>query len=462
MKMVKIIAGLLLGGLLLGLLPACRSKEGIPLPQAPSTPLEAPEEIPYDDVDYEALMKNTFEGAKEATLEELSYTLSDGKITLHAYRGNATAVRLPENVVAIDSGAFENQSKLEILILPDGVKEIGEGILQGCTSLRALRTPLLSKNVSTQGYLGYLFGATSYRDNAKDVPASLEMLWIGGSMTSLDAFALYDCNDLLCVGFPATLKELGSHALYGCLALKYLPTEQLEVLGDHALAACPSFVSLNFGTSLREIGFGAFEGCIALRDMTLPFAGASLGKNDFMGYVFGAEVPDFAKGYYPSGLQRITLLSTCTSLGNYAFFECESLREIILPQELKAIGVRAFADCDGLTSLDLPRGLETIRENAFTGCDYLESVTLGESLTSIGVNAFYNCLSLREISLPSTLGTLSASCFANCVSLQSVTLGGVTRVEKNAFRNCIALTAVSSSQSVKWEKGNDRAKELLG
>ena len=437
-----------------------------PIPVAPAEPLSPAPEIPYDTTDYEKKLDNAFAEAVEVSAADLDYEIVDGKATVKGYKGSETAIAIPETlenapVTKIAGNAFADNTTLEVLVLPGTVEAVGASILKGCTALRALKTPLLGENAEKNSHLGYLFGASTYMDNARDVPPSLKLLEIDGAFAAIPDFALFDCNDLVAVRLSKSITTLGKYSFYGCFSLKYLTIEHLEKIDAHAMDSCTAFVSLEFSASLTEIGLGAFQNCTDLRSITLPFVGGSKTANTYLGYIFGAEYPDFAKGYYPGRLQEVHLLAGCTALGDYAFFECETLRKVTIPEGVTAIGVRAFDDCDALSVLALPASLESIRENAFMDCDYLTTVTFaGENLKTIGVNAFYGCLSLAEIALPDSLTALPGSCFADCVSLKKVTMNGVSAVGVNAFHNCVALEEVVASSSVKYEKGNDAATRL--
>lgn len=464
MKKTSRLALLLILVLVLG---ACTpTPPPMPIPRAPEEPLSPAPEIPFDTTDYEKQLKDAFDEAKPTSAAELDYEITAGKATIKGYKGSEKAIAIPETldgaaVTVIAEGAFAENTTLEVLVLPSTVEAMGASALKGCTSLRALKTPLLGESVSKNSHLGYLFGSSTYADNARDVPASLKLVEINGSFDAIPDFAFFECNDLLAVKLALPIKKLGKYAFYGCFSMKYLNTAHLSALGAHALDSCAAFVSLAFSDALTEIGLGAFQSCTDLRSITLPFVGGSKTENTYLGYIFGAEYPDFAKGYYPGRLQEVILLEGCTALGDYAFFECESLRSVTLPEGIKSVGVRAFDDCDSLSEVKLPASLEKIRENAFMDCDYLATVTFaGENLSAIGVNAFYNCLSLGEIKLPASLKSLPGSCFANCVSLESITMEGVTSVGTNAFHNCVALKSVTAPLDIKYEKGNDAAEAL--
>ncbi|MBQ3179109.1 MAG: leucine-rich repeat protein [Clostridia bacterium] len=90
-----------------------------------------------------------------------------------------------------------------------------------------------------------------------------------------------------------------------------------------------------------------------------------------------------------------------TSIGNYAFSNCDGLTSVEFPESLTSIGSWAFGDCNGLTSVEFPESLTSIGDYAFSLCDGLISVAFPESLTSIGVRAFSDCDGLTEITIRS-------------------------------------------------------------
>ena len=61
------------------------------------------------------------------------------------------------------------------------------------------------------------------------------------------------------------------------------------------------------------------------------------------------------------------------------------------------IGEAAFFGCDNLKSVTIPDSVTVIGDSAFYGCDSLTSVTIGSSVTTIGDFAFYNCDSLTSV-----------------------------------------------------------------
>lgn len=460
-------------------LAACANQEEKPTEtdtEETETLAPIPSEMQTDYTDNEERLaylqafEDTFRDLAQTPAESFSTLVEDGKVTITGYVGNDLKVRVPSEigglpVVAIGDGAFAQNTAITALYLPDSVTAVGEGILAGTTQLRALHTSVLG--TPDMPFLGYLFAvrtdetkpvAVTYEDNASLVPPSLQYLEIGEGVTSIPDYALFDCNDLVDIHLPSTLRTLGKYAMFQCSSLLAVNLDGLIEIGEGALSFCASLTRLELGRNLTSIGFGAFEGCWKVRNAVLPFVGGSQTENNYLGYIFGATSPAFSGGFYPTYLVDVKLLSAA-SLGDHAFFDCASLLRVEIPEGLTSIGVRAFSGCVRLEELRIPDSVTAIGANAFVGCKKLKGVTFGEyaKLTSIGLNAFYGCSALTDVRLPKTLTALPASCFADCTSLATVDLGGVTHVGKNAFRNCNALTSVTPVENVTFEDGNELA-----
>ena len=451
--MKKLLAALLIAALTLPSVISCSGgNEGGTIAttesKIPSQDAQKPDPA-IDTTDYKAEAESLLQSASATATaaDQFSYLIEDGSIRIVKYTGNETSVCIPAEiggvpVTVLSADAFADNQTLEALIIPDSIVRIGTGCLKGCTSLRLLYTPLLGATVDETQFLGYLFGAQSYADHTQSIPASLAYVCVGGSMTKIADYAFAECNDVVAVVLGDQIRSVGSFAFYSCEKLKWINLDQLTSIGSYALANCRVLVRADLGASLTSAGLGMLQGCSAISSLTLPFVGGSLSENNYLGYLFGAENPDFTAGYIPAYLRTVTLLDTCTVLGDYAFFECSSLKEVKLSATLTSIGVRAFEKCTALSEIELPATLVSIRENAFFGCIALARIEFSEGLQTLGVNVFYACVSLKEVKLPASLKALPASAFADCSSLESVDFGGVDTVGKNAFRNCTALKNV--------------------
>lgn len=103
-----------------------------------------------------------------------------------------------------------------------------------------------------------------------------------------------------------------------------------------------------------------------------------------------------------------------TAIGNYAFYYCNRLTSMNIPNSVTAIGNHAFDNCGSLTSVTIPNSLTTIGESAFYHCNRLTSMNIPNSVTYIGDNAFQNCTTLTKVTvLAETPPTIYSQTFTN-------------------------------------------------
>ena len=177
-------------------------------------------------------------------------------------------------------------------------------------------------------------------------------------------------------------------------------------------------------------------------------------------------------------ITSIEIPDSVTSIGERAFYNCDSLTRVVIPDSVTSIGNSAFRSCFSLTSVEIPDSVTSIGYRAFYNCSSLTSVVIGDSVTSIGSYAFcdctslsevtlnkggltyipdgtfYNCTSLESILLPygtDGIKSIGAFAFYNCTNLKSLTFSGIRHVGKNAFTNCNeALFTVDEEASIKY------------
>ena|GEM_PF-2505730 len=98
---------------------------------------------------------------------------------------------------------------------------------------------------------------------------------------------------------------------------------------------------------------------------------------------------------------NIVLPDTIKEIGSYAFSN-SGITSITLPPSLTTLGEGAFYNCESLRSVTVMNGLKAIPDQAFAGCTALSSINLGNVLM-IGDRAFENCTSLKTVTVPKTV-----------------------------------------------------------
>ena len=121
-------------------------------------------------------------------------------------------------------------------------------------------------------------------------------------------------------------------------------------------------------------------------------------------------------------------------IGDRAFFFCESLTIINIPNSVTTIGNWAFELCSSLTSINIPNSVTTIGGGAFLGCSSLTSINIPNSVTTIESSAFMGCSSLSCINIPNSVTTIVDGAFGGCDSLTNITiLSSVITIIGNPF-----------------------------
>ena len=135
----------------------------------------------------------------------------------------------------------------------------------------------------------------------------------------------------------------------------------------------------------------------------------------YKSYAFGATI---LSNTYIDGVGVIEFNAPITTIGDYAFWNCDSLTSVTIPDSVTEIGYSAFNGCESLTSVTIPDSVTTIGKWAFGDCSSLTSVTISDNVTTIGDYAFDICSSLTSVTIPDSVTTIGEAAFCECSSLQ--------------------------------------------
>lgn len=124
------------------------------------------------------------------------------------------------------------------------------------------------------------------------------------------------------------------------------------------------------------------------------------------------------------GHSSVTIPAGVTSIGKYAFAECDSLATVSLPDGVTGIGNYVFQNCVALTTITIPDGVTSIGKGAFEFCRSLTSLVFPDSVTSIGDNVFYKCTSLTSVTIPDSVTSIGNYAFRDCSRLDWIGFQG--------------------------------------
>lgn len=88
-------------------------------------------------------------------------------------------------------------------------------------------------------------------------------------------------------------------------------------------------------------------------------------------------------------------------------FSSSSLKQIVLPKQIKKIGDKTFYNCTKIEKIELPSTLESIGNNSFYNCINLKQIIIPESVKNVGNYVFMECYSLEKIVFNSDAATNS-------------------------------------------------------
>lgn len=164
--------------------------------------------------------------------------------------------------------------------------------------------------------------------------------------------------------------------------------------------------------------------------VSIPSSVTSIGR-----YAFG----------YQESLTKVNIPSSVTTIEEDAFCHCTGLREVNIPDSVTSIGYGAFELCS-LTNISIPNSVTSIDDWAFYGCGGLTNINVPTSVTKIGNNAFRYCKSLREISIPTSVTSLGDNVLDDCENLNHIEFNGKTYTSVDGFMQAFNEYRVSQEQ----------------
>ncbi|MBQ2906748.1 MAG: leucine-rich repeat domain-containing protein [Bacteroidales bacterium] len=418
-----------------------------------------------------------------------------------------TSIEIPNSVTSIGNNAFDGCSELTSIEIPNSVSSIGNYAFSRCTNLTSIEIP---NSVTSIGYgafsncsaletMSVEEGNSVYdsRENCNAIIKTETNTLVSGckssiipnSVTSIGEEAFYYCNSLTSIEIPNSVTSIGNYAFSDCSGLTSIEIpNSVTSIGDMAFSYCYNLTSIRcHAEDVPETDANTFlycqssmniqvpENSVDLYKVTSPWYNYNItkiypfqnGDNTIIDYgdysllfiIINVEPAECKVTCFtqpteqtaitiPSSVEINEMEISVTSIGYEAFYNCDYLTSIEIPNSVTSIGYRAFYDCDYLTSIEIPNSVTSIGEQAFYYCNSLTSIEIPNSVTSIGDSAFSGCTNLTSIEIPNSVTSIGNSAFSYCYKLTSIEIpNSVTSIGNRVFFSCYNLETMTVDES---------------
>ena len=307
-------------------------------------------------------------------------------------------INFPNTLTDIGEGAFMDCSMLIAADLNAGLINLGDAVFMNCESLTKVIVP---EGVSSIGYSTF-YGCSNL--NELSIPNTIDSIWVENAIYEIE-----NVEDF----------QYGCYVIWKCTKLEKLcaPTFVFNIPDEDVWhEAIDGVFPKNTLTSLvlhsGRVSKFVFD-VININHETLQTIDLSSTTSD--------ALPE--KAFY--GYRKLENLSLSSGIATIPYMvaaECLHLKSVNIPATVEVIDERAFENCRLLSEVNFAEGgaLTEIGNWAFYNCHELKNVVIPEGVTNVGYAAFYGCTYLKEITLPSTLVAVADNGFALCEKLEKI------------------------------------------
>ena len=320
------------------------------------------------------------------------------------YKDSISFASVGNTVTNIGAFAFYDYASLEGVKLEDctELKKIGNSAFNGCTALENISIPAGLSEIGSFAFVR----CTSLE--SIDVAAENEVF-------SSENGVLYNISEgekELTV-YPAGKKDK-----------TFSVPDDVTSIGQNAFAYCEYITNIKFSnsSSLRSIRQAAFYRCTALKSFRVPGNVEVIENNVFVMCEKLSAITADAKNKYFTNIGGVLFDKSGETLLIYPAGMREE--EYVVPASVKTLAYESFCYCLNLKAVTFEEGskLSVIKDSAFYNCEELTYLALPDSLHTIEKYAFLDCVKLPFIYIPENVKEIGSYAFLGCQSLKNVVI----------------------------------------
>ena len=252
----------------------------------------------------------------EAEAEDnLLFSIDNGSITIDGCKQGVTELVIPDEidgytVTSIGAKAFQGNTALVSVVLPDTIDRIEMYAFYECTSLKCIVMP------QEMSYIGY----QAFRGCS-----DLEKISIPEGIEFLDEVMFAGCTQLKEIDLPNTLKQLGMGVFAGCENIESIDLpDSITYMDGSVFSSCSNMKHLKLPSALENIDDYTFRGCISLEELVIPASVCYIGPDAFYeceGVVLVVSPDSYAKSYAEAAGIPYIIEEQSNSVGNEDNYE---------------------------------------------------------------------------------------------------------------------------------------------
>ena len=390
--------------------------------------------------------------------------------TLVKYRGTEERVTIPDTVEVVGESAFENNQKVQFVVIPKSVKRLDAYVFWGCNNLEEV---VLGKGLTAVDEYSFA-GCTGLKqitipENIQSIDAqafagcvNLTDIYIPATVTGIAEDAFLNCDNVtihadegsVAAQFSQKLAEQKKRDPLVTAASVQTPTAvsrpDTQATTEPVSTATPAPVATPVPGNV--LGSTIIVGNHALvmvhpgeekvqQGYTEPEAGQETGEEqDITAETENGKIPEWMY-YRNQSVSAVTIPEGTTEIGRFAFSR-SSLRTVTIPEGVTVIDYAAFYHCDNLDNVILPDTVNTVGAKAFTHTGWLddfEENSMDDFLISGDILVAYKG-NLPEVVIPDGVRVIAEEAFRNHTELKKVHLpASVTDIGNDAFPEGIEI-----------------------